>query len=88
MEKDHTKSMGFVLLSCFCGIIVVWYRCWTTTKGNVMGKDELNVLLSIYEKLKDDVQASDLKPKSKEMLVTLLSKEASLSEVRSILNGH
>ena len=53
-----------------------------------MGKDELKVLLSIYEKLKDDVQASDLKPKSKEMLVTLLSKEASLSEVRSILNGH
>ena len=53
-----------------------------------MGKDELNVLLSIYEKLKDDVQASDLNPKSKEMLVTLLSKEASLSEVRSILNGH
>ena len=54
----------------------------------MVSKDNLDVLLRLYDKLKDEVNSSDLSSKSKEMLVTLLSKEASLLEVRSILDNH
>ena len=80
--------MGVILLSCFCDIIVVWYHCWTTSKGFMVSKGDLDVLLRLYDKLKDEVNSSDLSAKSKDMLVTLLSKEASLLEVRFILDNH